>query len=431
MLPVKFAANSLFKVISIKEFRHLWIAQLFSQLAMNTLIFVLALKVFDQTKSNTAVSMLFLVYAVPALFLGMIAGTLVDKLERRVVLAICDLTRALVTIGFAFFPDNLAVVYGFTFINSVITQFYVPSEAPLIPQVVPASMLLVANSLFTFTYFSSLAVGSIIAGPLFASLGLGKSFSVLALIFFMAFINVMLLKKRPIQIPFTRLAKHSFLYALSRIFGYLREGLTYISEKPSLKEALFLLLGTQVIMAILAILGPGFAVRVMEIPVSDASLYIMGPSVLGIILGALWVGNIGYLAKPQILINTGISAAGIILVLISLTVRLSRAPFFNTMFDQTFILAASFFLFFLLGVANSILDAPANSILQSHAEGNVRGRVYGMLAAGVGGIGLLPVVVGGILADFIGVGKVIFIVGIIVCAYAFVRIRYQSGNKNA
>ena len=58
-----------------------------------------------------------------------------------------------------------------------------------------------------------------------------------------------------------------------------------------------------------------------------------------------------------------------------------------------------------------MLDVPANSILQKEAEGDMRGRVYGVLGAFVGGVGILPVMIGGVLADFVGVGKVIFLLG--------------------
>jgi hypothetical protein len=77
-------------------------------------------------------------------------------------------------------------------------------------------------------------------------------------------------------------------------------------------------------------------------------------------------------------------------------------------------------------VANSLLDVPANSILQEEAQGDMRGRVYGMLTALVGGVGILPVVIGGILADTLGVGKVIFALGCVVLSYGVYRMKYNK-----
>jgi hypothetical protein len=73
-----------------------------------------------------------------------------------------------------------------------------------------------------------------------------------------------------------------------------------------------------------------------------------------------------------------------------------------------------------------MLDVPANSMLQRESDGVLRGRVYGMLTASVGGVGMLPVVVGGYLADTIGVGKVIFFLGLCISLYGIVRIRYTG-----
>ena len=55
----------------------------------------------------------------------------------------------------------------------------------------------------------------------------------------------------------------------------------------------------------------------------------------------------------------------------------------------------------------------------------MRGRVYGMLGAFVGGVGVLPVMLGGVLADTIGVGKVLFILGVMISLYGVYRIRYN------
>jgi len=82
-------------------------------------------------------------------------------------------------------------------------------------------------------------------------------------------------------------------------------------------------------------------------------------------------------------------------------------------------------LFFFLGVANSMLDVPANSALQKEASGAMRGRVYGLLTAAVGGVGMLPIVLTGVLADVIGPGKVIFALGGLITLYGLWRMRYN------
>src|SRR3989344_5397453 len=422
-VPLK---SAFLKVLAVPSFRSLWIGQVCSQLASNTMLFVLALRVYQQTGSNAAVSILFLVYGVPAVVFGMMAGTIVDKLENRKVLIFCDVARAILMIAFIFMYKNLLAIYFFTFLNAIITQFYVPAEAPTLPYLVPKQQIMTANSLFSFTFFSSLAVGSITAGPLLRWFGPMGVFLVLGLLFLAAGISVsrtppLREKDRPIG---EFLAK-SPLYLLERLFANVEEGIKYIRSSSVLSDALLLLMGTQVILAILATLGPGFADTVLEIDIHDASLIITGPAVLGILLGALWVGNQGSRIVPKQLIHVGVLSAGIILIVISITVGLTHVARLDWLLTKSVLVPIEFFLFFLLGVSNSLLDVPANSALQRESAGAMRGRVYGMLTAAVGGIGVLPVVVGGVLADAIGPGRVIFLLGSGLLIYGVYRLRLK------
>ncbi len=415
-------------VIAIAPFRRLWAAQICSQLGFAMLLFVLALRVYQLTGSNAAVSGLFLTFAAPAIIFGMAAGAIVDHLDKRLVLMAADVSRAILVLGFFLFPGVLPVMYLVSLAAAVITQFYVPAEAPTIPRLVPPELLVSANSLFSFTYYSSLAVGSIVAGPVIRMLGPHAVFLLISSLFGIAAWFASRLPRelgKQTHLPNPTAAK--LIHVAQHVAASVREGLAYVKASPAIAEALLLLAGTQVVLALLGTLGPGFADRVLEIDIRDASLLLTGPAVLGIIIGALWVGNVGFRFSPKRLMQTGITAAGVLLILISLTVRLKRVAIFSWFYADPIILPTEFLLFFLLGVSNSMLDVPANSMLQSAAGGNMRGRVYGLLTAAVGGIGMLPIVATGVLADVIGVGKVIFALGIMITLYGGWRMRY---NKN-
>lgn len=418
--------SAILDVLHNRNFRNLWSAQIISQTATSTLVFVLALRLYQITGSNTAVSGIFFVYAVPALLFGMVAGTIVDKLENRTVLVFCDLARAFVAFGYIIFPLNVPVIYLFTFLSSVVTQFYVPSEAPAIPYLVNRREIITANSLFSFTYYSSLAVGSIFAGPLLKAFGHYGVFAVITVFFLIAAFQASKIPRLHKDRSARVLLSRSFWYLLIRFVANIREGINYVRESKHLLDALVLLVSTQVVLALLGTLGPGFADRVLEIDVRDASLMITGPAVLGIVIGALWVGSYGYRFSQKSLINLGVVMGGLILVVTSVIVRLSRVAAVSTLLPPLLVLTVIIMLFFLLGFANSLLDVPANTILQAQAKGEVRGRVYGILTAAVGGLGIIPVVIGGILADTIGVGKVILIVGVCIVAYGMIRVQYTK-----
>lgn len=414
-------------VLALSAFRSLWFGQICSQLAGNTLLFVLGLRVYQTTGSNTAVSGLFLVYGLAAFFFGMAGGTIVDKFDKRLILMFCDLLRAIGVFGFLLFPGQIIATYFLMFIHATVTQLYVPAEAPTIPRLVPPQYLMAANSLFSFTYFSSLALGSILAGPLLRLFGPTGIFFFLAFLFIIAAINVgKIPKEESLATVFIRLRGMKVDYIVKRVFTNAKAGIEYVLKSKTLCEALMLLAGTQVVLAILGTLGPGFADKMLEIDIRDASLIITGPAVLGILFGALWVGSVGSRINPEDLIKNGILWSGIILLIISFLVRLKFFPIVANLFHEGFLLPIILVLFFLLGVANSFLDVPANSILQKTAVGEMRGRVYGMLTAAVGGIGIFPVVLGGIMADAMGAGSVIFFLGLLIIGLAWYRLRYNK-----
>lgn len=395
-----------------------------SQFAVNMLLFVLGLRVYETTGSNTAVSILFLAYGIPAVAFAMIAGVVVDHLDKRSVLTISNILRGILAASLFLFPDDIIAIYVLAFLNAMVTQFYVPAEAPLIPRLVPNAFLVSANSLFTFTYFSSMAVGFILAGPLLRMFGPHLSFGVIAALFGVAAIGSF---RVPVQQEKTkelsRLLRYTPFSLIARIFRELADGFRAVSKSRSLADALMLLCSTQVIIAILGTLGPGFADKVLEIDIHDASVVILAPAVLGIILGSLWVGTYGLRYNTKRMISTGVFSAGVFLILISLLLRVDTTPALHWLFNQSVIIPLAFLLFFLLGVSNSFLDVPANSTLQREADGDMRGRIYGILTAAVGGIGVLPVVAGGILADVLGVGRVLFLLGIVILVYGVVRLK--------
>lgn len=375
------------------------------------MLFVLALRIYQTTGSNTAVSGLFLAYSIPAVLFGLIAGTLVDRLDKRKVMVLCDVIRGILALSLLFLSHQVFIVYIVTFFNSVITQLYVPSEAPLIPKLVPKNLLVSANSMFAFTFYSSLAIGSVMAGPLLRILGTQGLFIAIAVLFWSAsFFSYSVSSQSTGTVGIRYLYGLSLRYLLSRIWQQLLAGVAYVRKSAVLFDAILLLTGTQIVFAILGSLGPGFADRALKLDVRDASLLLIGPVVLGIVLGSLWVGNVGYRYSQKRLIRVGVVSAGIILMCIALLARVLGTW--------------EIILFFCLGVANSLLDVPANAILQSQTDGDMRGRVYGILAAFVGGVGLVPVIAGGALADVIGVGNVIFLLGLGIVAYALYRLRY-------
>lgn len=398
-------------VIGNRDFRSLWLGQITSQVAINMMAFVLALRIYQTTTSNTAVSLLILTIGIPAVFFGAVSGTLVDRWDKRNVLVVTNLVRMILLLGFFASSETLPWVYLLVFFISITTQFFVPAEAPTIPRLVPKEFLLTANSLFTFTYYTSMITGFVLSGPVLRFFGPHNVFLFLSSCLALASLFVSQVPPEGKKESKISLNKTEFV----KVYQEFLNGLQFIAKNGPIFQSIFLLTASQALIASLASLTPGFADKILQIEIEDASYAILGPAAIGMIIGALLVGQFGRNLSRQSLINLGIILAGFLLFLLSTIVRFRNLPL-------------AVLLLFFLGGANALVDVPANTNLQENAPSQVRGRVYGVLTSLVGGAAILPVMITGLAADIFGIGKVILAIASLVLFYGIYRVVKERYN---
>src|SRR5437764_5859703 len=153
-----------------RAFLAIWGAQILSQTAANAVTSALIILVAELTHSNTSSSLLILLAVLPAVLFGVAGGVLVDRVDRRLVLVITNTLRAATIIPLLLFGTSTTVVYLVNFLVATVTIFFVPAEAATIPAIVRKRELMVANSLFTFTFNGAFLVGFIILAPVIVSL---------------------------------------------------------------------------------------------------------------------------------------------------------------------------------------------------------------------------------------------------------------------
>ena len=347
----------------------------------------------------------------PAAVFGLISGVYVDRFNKKMLLIATTLIRLSLIIILLFCGFAPVPVYILVALVSAISQFFIPAEAALIPRFVPENLLLSANSLFTLTFYSAVIGGFVAGGPLLAYLGPTHSIWFIILLFLIATIFLVLLPETsPVSSKKTTLN-------VSQLFSDIKECFVFIKKTVLVGNAIILLTLAQTIIAIFATLAPGFADRLLLVKLTDASVIILGPAAIGMIMGAVFIGNISLKFAKRTLVTYGILASGILLILVVLIISLpGRDPvnnFFRTLgVDiKTVIVPAAVATFFLLGFANSIIDVTCNTVLQQRTTDEVRGKVYGLLASLVGGIAIFPVIITGVIADLFGVGRIFFILG--------------------
>ena len=146
-------------------FLRLWIAQLFTQIGGNVVLYGLTLLVAERSDSTSTLSALFLSFLVPAVLLSPIAGVWVDRLDKRLVLIVANLTRAGAFFMMLGSVDTLGIVLLLNILASIMTTLFAPAELAMIPLLVRREQLTSANGLFTFTLNAAFALGFALLGP--------------------------------------------------------------------------------------------------------------------------------------------------------------------------------------------------------------------------------------------------------------------------
>lgn len=408
--------NRIIQTLSIRPFLFLILAEVFSQLAINMLNFVLIIIAFTLTNSSTAVSGVILSFTIPSLLFGLLAGAYVDKWNKKKVLYVSNFLRAVLVLLLVFSHGSLPFIYVLCFAISVVSQFFIPAETPMIPVVVRRELLLSANAIFGVVIYASIFVAYALSGPLLLIFGHTGIFVFLAVSFLLAALFASFIK-----VPAKSSRKFMDMTRLSiNFFSEIKQVMSFFQRAKVIYNALFLLSLAQILVLILAVIGPGYAEQVLKIQVEQFPLFFVTPAVIGTAVGAVLLGNYLHKHPKQHLTKIGLLLMGAALLVLPYGSKVeSRAivqtlnSYLPTIFDIN-ILHVLVAVAFVMGLANAFIFVPSNTIIQEETSDEFRGKVYGVLNTMVGFFSLLPIILVGGLADLIGVKSVITIIGGIV-----------------
>ncbi len=406
-----------------KAFAYLWIGEIFIQISTNLFNFFLILFVYKITESNIAVSGAVLSFTIPAILFGSIAGVYVDHWNKKKVMIFATVIRAILVLLMIVYLNNIVMIYLISLLISILVQFFIPAEVPIIPLTVTRKNLLSANALFGVALFGSVLLAYILSGPLLLLLGDEKLLFVLAVMLLIGAFFVFLIKiKNPTQL----IRKKD-----NKKFNFLndfRHTLFLVSKAGAVSKSLFLLALSQVLVLVVATLAPGYASQVLNIRVEEFPALFAAPAALGMVFGAIFVGDKYHSRPKKGIIRTGIILSGIAMSLLPYGSEIASRDIvttINSYLPQAYsidILSIMGMLAFLLGISNAFVFVPANTILQERTKDEVRGKIYGFLNSIIGAVSLLPVIVAGGLSDAIGVSVVITGIGFSLVAFGILTI---------
>ncbi|HEV8601477.1 MAG TPA: MFS transporter [Patescibacteria group bacterium] len=381
--------SSYVAVLKNRDFAKLWISQLCSQLTNYLLSFVILIRTFELTGSSAAVSLIILAFGLGTVIFGGVAGVYADRFDRKWILTFINFAQAACVALYLLSYEIWALVL-ITFIYSSLNQFYLPSEAPSIPDLVAPNQILIANSYFAFTGSAALIVGFAAAGPALLAFGpKGVYLSAVTLLILAGLATLSLPSLKPKQ---TVSMSHPF----DQVWHGFKEGLAHFWKNKRLHFPLLSLLSVQIITGMMITIAPAFIEKMIQVKLERNSLLVIAPVGLGILFGSLLLGwETRFLEKSKIVL-TGFFGMGFMIFLLS----------FMPLFPQRMLyyVVVAFF----MGVFNAHIFAPSHSSIQTYAADAVRGRIYASLYTLLQICATLPTVIIGVLADRVAL---VYVVG--------------------
>lgn len=128
-----------------KTFYTIWVGQAFSQLSSSILQFAIVWYLTDKTKSGMVLSMAMLVGFLPQGLLGPFIGVYIDRLNRKMLMIVSDLSIAAVSLVLAVWARGGALpvwlVLAVMLARAIGTAFHTPTLQAVTPQLVPKEEL--------------------------------------------------------------------------------------------------------------------------------------------------------------------------------------------------------------------------------------------------------------------------------------------------
>jgi MFS family permease len=157
-------------------FTIVWIGQAFSLLGTNMTAFALTIWAYQLTGSATALALVNFFYVTPLLLISPVAGAIVDRSNRKLMMMLSDLASGLATIGILilYITGNLQIwhLYVVSVISGTFQTFQWPAYSAAITMIVPKQHYARAHAMNDLAGNTSGIFAPLLAGALIAFIGL-------------------------------------------------------------------------------------------------------------------------------------------------------------------------------------------------------------------------------------------------------------------
>ncbi len=400
---VNFKQPSPYSVFRHRDFRLMWLGQFVSTAGTALTSLAASILVYRLTNSALSVGLMMMATAAPSLLVGLFAGVIVDRYDRKRIMIVTELLRAVLIALIPFLvAQHIGWLYAIVALTSAIAQFYDPAHESVLPEVAPEEELAAANSLMAISSFGSTAIGFAASGLIASAANIDWAFYLDAISFIVFGLCIYLITVKPLG------AEEEASAAM--VVRNLRVGLRFLTETPILRS-LFL-----VYIPVLASFG---LTNALLLPFSDRALGATefqygiqeGVTSLAFVASSLLMAKFFDRAREGQWISLGWIAMGLLTILYS---RLTSIPL------AILVIAFS-------GFANAPPAIGGRLVLQRNTPREMRGRVNSAFFVARDILFLIGMGLGG-LADFIDV-RTMFMIGGLVLTTGGLLVLFSPGLR--
>ena len=416
------------------RFRHFWLARLLSHTAQNAILLALLVTVVNQTGSTIHSSLLVLTFVVPAALLGIPGGVIVDRLPKREVLVTTGLFRTAVSLLFLRAGGGVLAIYLTNLAIALITQLASPAESAALLALVPPAQVVAATAGLNLEVVLSQVLGTVLLAPLLVkTVGLRPLFVLTGASFLAASLLYARLPgignepPRPEaeagegETPAKLKGMRAAVAACWRLVRSDREILVSVIEQTLVASTVVVLVS----------IVPIYTRAVLHLP-AEYSVAVFSPAAIGMFLALRLVPDLAKrIAKPR-LVSSGFAGFVVLLALLGFnqeTVLLLRThdPLLvlglhtpAALFSSTALAAV---LSGPLGFVYGQVLVAARAILYERVPLNMQGRVFAFQGV-LGNVGsILPLILVGVVAYWLGPRAVLVLVALVNIAAAWYALR--------
>jgi MFS family permease len=345
--------------------------------------------IYDLTGSAFYLGLVGLARAIPALVFTLIGGAAADRYDRRMIVGAANATVTVcaLILGLACLTGlvNVWLIIAIAFVTGVAFAFEVPSRQALISSIVDKRDVVSALGLMSVAFNTAQVIGPAIAAILIEWVGEGPVFIMNAFAYSTVVLAAVLM----------RVPGRAMAHSGGSILANILDGLRYIRRTPELCALVLSMAIVSLLARPFTQLMPAFARDVLD--AGAAGLGALNSAAgAGALIGAVVCAMLGSYRGRGLALLASAAAFGGALALFGL----------STNFTISLVLSG------LIGLLSSFSGINTNTMLQTHADPRMRGRVISLHGLTMMGMVPLGVMLEGAVGSIIGVPTVVIVAGL-------------------